>query len=66
MRIRRGWAEAAALGVFFPASIAAGYLLGRWLAAWLGIGEWLAFLGAGLGVAGGFLNLFRWAGRSGS
>jgi hypothetical protein len=61
---RKGWAEAAALGVLFPASILAGYLLGRWLGAWFGLGEWPALLGAGLGVAGGFLNLFQWASRS--
>jgi hypothetical protein len=52
-------ARASAAGVLFPLSIVAGYLLGRWIGRALGVGEWLAFLGAALGVAAGFWNLYR-------
>jgi hypothetical protein len=59
----RGWAEAVALGVTFPALLAAGYLLGKWGGRWLGLGEWTGILGAALGVLGAFVELFRWATR---
>lgn len=52
-------ARASAAGILFPLSIVAGYLLGRWIGRALGVGEWLAFLGAALGVAAGFWNLYR-------
>jgi hypothetical protein len=57
------WAKASALGVLFPSLIVAGYFLGKWLGAWLGLGGWTALVGAGLGVVGGFINLFRWVVR---
>lgn len=52
-------ARASAAGILFPLSIVAGYLLGRWIGRALGAGEWPAFLGAALGVAAGFWNLYR-------
>ena len=63
MKRRRGWAEAVSLGVMFPALVAAGYLLGKWVGRWLGLGEPAAIVGAALGAAGGFIELFRWAAR---
>ena len=61
MKPRRGWAQAVALGIMFPALLAAGYMLGRWIGRWLGLGEWTAILGAALGVLGAFVELFRWS-----
>jgi hypothetical protein len=52
-------AEASVAGILFPACLVAGYLLGKWTAGWLGLGSWVAFLGAALGVAAGFWNLYR-------
>ena len=57
-------AEASAAGLFFPVAIIAGYLLGKWAGAWLGWGEVPALLGAGLGVAAAFLNLYGFLRRS--
>lgn len=45
----------------FPALLAAGYLLGKWIGRWLGLGDWTAILGAGVGVLGAFVELFRWS-----
>ncbi len=56
-------AEGSAVGIFFPVAIVAGYLTGRWLGRWLGLGEVAAFLGAGLGVAAAFVNLWRFVKR---
>lgn len=52
-------AEASVAGILFPACLVAGFLLGKWLGRWLGLGEAPAFVGAGLGVAAGFWNLYR-------
>lgn len=57
------WAQAVYLGVMFPALIAAGYLLGRWVGRSTGWGETAAVVGAALGAAGAFVELFRWAAR---
>jgi positive regulator of sigma E activity len=61
---RRGWAEAVSLGVMFPALLVAGYLLGKWVGQWLGLGESAAIVGAALGAVGAFIELFRWASRA--
>jgi hypothetical protein len=58
-----GWAQAVTIGIMFPALLAAGYLLGKWIGRWLGLGEWTALLGAGIGVGGAFVELFRWSAR---
>jgi hypothetical protein len=63
MKPRDGWAQAVALGVTFPALLAAGYLLGKWVGRLLGLGEWTAILGAAVGVLGAFVELFRWAAK---
>ena len=52
-------ARASAAGILFPLSIVAGYLLGKWIGRALGLASWPAFLGAALGVAAGFWNLYR-------
>jgi positive regulator of sigma E activity len=52
-------ARASAAGILFPVSIVAGYLLGKWLGKALGLGEVPAFVGAALGAAAGFWNLYR-------
>lgn len=52
-------ARASAAGILFPLSIVAGYLLGKWVGNWLHLGQWPAFVGAGLGVAAGFWNLYQ-------
>ena len=49
--------------MFFPIAIVAGYLIGKWLGGWLGLGEGAALAGAGLGVAAAFLNLWRFLRR---
>jgi predicted MFS family arabinose efflux permease len=56
-------AEASAAGLFFPLAIVAGYWLGGRLGAWVGLGTIPAFVGAALGVAAGFVNLFRFLRR---
>ena len=58
-----GWAQAVYLGVMFPALVAGGYLLGRWIGRSLGWGETAAVAGAALGAIGAFVELFRWASR---
>lgn len=59
-RARYGvFARASAAGILFPLSIVAGYLLGKWVGAALGLGQTPAFVGAALGVAAGFWNLYR-------
>jgi hypothetical protein len=52
-------ARASAAGILFPLSIVAGYLLGKWIGGWLGLGTAPAFIGAALGAAAGFWNLYR-------
>lgn len=52
-------ARASAAGILFPLSIVAGYLLGKWVGAGLGLGRIPAFVGAVLGAAAGFWNLYR-------
>jgi len=47
----------------FPALVAGGYLLGKWVGSWLGKGEDAAIAGAVLGALGAFVQLFRWAAR---
>jgi hypothetical protein len=56
-------AEASAAGLFFPLAIIAGYWLGERLGAWLRLGTVPAFIGAGLGVAAAFVNLYRFLRR---
>jgi len=54
-----GLAEASVAGISLPACLVAGYLAGKWLGLWLGLGLAPAYVGAGLGIAAGFWNLYR-------
>ncbi len=56
-------AEASAAGLFFPIALVGGYWLGGRLGAWLGLGAIPAFVGAALGVAAAFVNLYRFLRR---
>lgn len=56
-------AEGSAVGIFFPVAIVAGYFVGKWVGRALGAGEAAALVGAGLGVAAAFLNLWRFLRR---
>jgi positive regulator of sigma E activity len=56
-------AEGSAVGILFPVAIVAGYLAGKWIGRALGLGEGAALVGAGLGVAAAFLNLWRFLRR---
>ena len=51
------------MGIFFPVAIVAGYFVGKWVGRALGAGEAAALVGAGLGVAAAFLNLWRFLRR---
>lgn len=52
-------ARASAAGILFPFSLIAGWFLGKWLGLLLGLGLAPAYVGAVLGVAAGFWNLYR-------
>jgi positive regulator of sigma E activity len=56
-------AEGSAVGIFFPVAIVAGYTIGKWIGGSLGAGEPAALIGAALGVAAAFLNLWRFLRR---
>ena len=56
-------AEGSAVGIFFPVAIVAGYFVGKWIGRALGAGEAAALIGAGLGVAAAFLNLWNFLRR---
>ena len=47
----------------FPALVAAGYLLGKWVGPALGWVREPRYGGAALGAVGAFVQLFRWAAR---
>jgi len=55
--------EALTLGFLFPAAIALGYVLGRWLDKTLHTAPWLTGFFTLLGIAAAFVQLFR-TGRS--
>ncbi len=52
-------AEASAVGILFPLSLVAGYWAGSWVGALFGLRPAAAFVGAALGVAFAFWNLYR-------
>ncbi|HXG58625.1 MAG TPA: AtpZ/AtpI family protein [Thermoanaerobaculia bacterium] len=56
--------EAATLGFVFPIATGVGYLLGRWLDGTFGTYPWLTIIFSALGIAAGFVNLFRAAARA--
>ncbi len=52
-------AEGTSAGLLFLVAPVAGYFLGKWGAAWLGLGNVPAYAGALLGLAAAFFNLLR-------
>jgi hypothetical protein len=57
-------AEASSAGLLFLLGPGAGYLLGKWTGAALGLGMVPAWLGAALGLVAAFVNLLRLTGRA--
>ncbi len=55
----RRWAELSSLILTLPSSIAVGLFMGYYLDKWLKTKPWLLLIFTLLGVASGFLNLFR-------
>ena len=55
----RGLGSYAFVGTTFVACIVVGLAGGYWAVRWLGTQPWLLLLGLGLGIAAGFVNLFR-------
>jgi len=58
-RQNRKLALLSTVGLMFPTSIAVGLFFGYLLDRWLGTGPWLLMLFALLGIAAGFVNLFK-------
>ena len=62
--------EVSALGIMFPLAIGIGYGWGWWMDRTFGTYPWLTIIFTAMGVAAGFINLFRAAlrddGKSGS
>jgi len=56
--------EVATLGLVFPVAIALGFFLGRWLDGAFHTRPWLTIICTALGIAAGFVNLFRAGTRS--
>jgi len=52
-------AELSSLGLTLPSSIAVGLFFGYWLDKWLHTRPWMLLCFLCLGVASGFLSLFR-------
>ncbi len=59
-------ADAAALGLTFPACTVAGYFLGHWLDSVLRTGRALSYAGGLIGSAAAFVSLYRIAQRASS
>jgi hypothetical protein len=57
-------AEASAAGLLFLIGPAVGYMLGKWLGGFVGIGTPASWTGAALGLVSAFVNLVRLTGRA--
>jgi positive regulator of sigma E activity len=57
-------AEATSAGLLFLLGPAAGYFLGKWIGAALGIGQIPGYVGAALGLVAAFLHLVRLTSRA--
>jgi ATP synthase protein I len=55
----RGLGSYAFVGTTLVMCIVVGLAGGYWADRWLGTQPWLLLLGLGLGIAAGFVNLFR-------
>ena len=51
--------ELATLGFVFPIATALGFFLGRWLDGMFHTKPWLTIICSAIGIAAGFVNLFR-------
>ena len=57
--------ELSTVGITLVLSTVIGLAGGYYLDKWLGTGPWLTLIGLGLGIAAGFVNLFRTVNRAG-
>ena len=55
--------DLSAVGLAFPIALLIGYFLGRTIGGWLGNAQLGSLVGALLGIAGGFYNLFKMVSR---
>jgi ATP synthase protein I len=55
----KGVAQLASVGMTMVLATVIGLAGGWWLDRWLGTGPWLMLSGLGLGIAAGFVSLFR-------
>jgi F0F1-type ATP synthase assembly protein I len=53
------WLNVSIVGIQFPVAMLIGYFWGKWLDTAFGCRPWLTVLFTVLGVAAGFVNLFR-------
>jgi ATP synthase protein I len=51
--------ELSSIGLTLVAATVIGLVAGYWADRWLGTSPWLMLIGLGLGIAAGFVNLFR-------
>jgi len=65
LRRARIWLDVSIIGIQFPVAIALGYFFGRWLDGLFGTAPWLMIIFALLGIAAGFVNLFRITAQAG-
>ena len=65
LRRARIWLDVSIIGIQFPVAIALGYFFGRWLDGLFGTAPWLMIVFALLGIAAGFVNLFRITAQAG-
>ena len=52
-------AELSTVGITLVLATVIGLAAGYWADRWLGTSPWLTMLGLGLGIAAGFVSLFR-------
>jgi F0F1-type ATP synthase assembly protein I len=55
----KAWYEAATLGFVFPFATGIGFLIGYWLDPVFHTSPWLKIIFTTLGIAAGFVQLFR-------
>ena len=58
-------AELSSIGMTLVLATVIGLAAGYFLDRWLGTSPWLILIGLGLGIAAGFVNLFRAVNRAG-
>ena len=51
--------ELSSIGLALVVATVIGLVAGYWADRWLGTSPWLMLIGLGLGIAAGFVNLFR-------